>query len=88
MAAVAFLSVLMPGLIRTVFGRELAFGALRCDAVHDSVPDSSNSLVKTLQNTTNDARLFHSLHQNPTAPSTIANWVAEKMAEKVKSEVN
>jgi pimeloyl-ACP methyl ester carboxylesterase len=74
----AAFALFLPGFIRTVFGRELAFGAFRCDAAHDSVPDSCGSLVKTFQNSADDNRLFHSLHQNPKVPQTIASWISEK----------
>jgi hypothetical protein len=82
---VAAFALFLPGLIRTVFGRELAFGAFRCDAAYDSVPDSCLSLVKTFQNScTEDNRLFHSLHQNPNVPPTIASWISERASERSK----
>jgi pimeloyl-ACP methyl ester carboxylesterase len=80
----AALALFLPGFVRTVFGRELAFGAFRCDAAYDSVPDSCRSLVKTFQNSADDNRLFHSLHQNPNVPQTIANWISEKVGATVK----
>jgi hypothetical protein len=81
---IALLALLVPGLMRAAFGRELAFGATRCDANHESSPDSLNVAVTTLQNSGKEAGLFHSLYQNPDAPTIIARWVVNKMNENAE----
>jgi hypothetical protein len=65
---------------RPVFGREMAFGAARCDALYDSVPDSDRAKVVTFRAETNQKQLIHALHENPAAPPFIVEWIAGHIA--------
>jgi hypothetical protein len=72
--AASLLLFLIP-LTRIVFGRELAFGAMGCDAFFDSVPDSDFAKINTLGLVTNESH-SHALYENPSAPTIIATWIA------------
>jgi pimeloyl-ACP methyl ester carboxylesterase len=77
--ATAALTLFSIPVTRTIFGRELVFGAMGCDAFFDSVPDSNLANVMTLGQGTED-RLSHALYENPLAPSAIAAWMAAHLS--------
>ncbi|MGY3610156.1 MULTISPECIES: hypothetical protein [unclassified Bradyrhizobium] len=67
----------LPSLIRPVFGRELAFGAARCDASFESAPDANRAKIVTLRSRLGATHLIHSIHQHPEAPSVMVSWIVE-----------
>jgi hypothetical protein len=69
--------LLLPSLFRPVFGRELSFGAIRCDASFESAPDADRAKVVTLHHEFGSRDLIHSIHQHPEVPVVIVRWMAE-----------
>jgi Alpha/beta hydrolase family len=84
-AAVALLAAVisfLPGIFRSVYGRELLFGSWRCEIAANSSPDSASGVqVKTLLGRTGPSqrKLRHALYMNAEVPSCILEWL--KMAE-------
>jgi hypothetical protein len=74
--SLAVLGLFLPSLTRLVFGTEFAFGAARCAAAFDSVPDSSQAKVITIRGRAGQKRLVHALYEDPAAPICIASWIA------------
>jgi hypothetical protein len=66
-------------LSRAIFGRELVFGAMSCDAIVDSVPDSTNARIITVPPRADQADLNHALYEHPDVPPTIADWIINKL---------
>jgi hypothetical protein len=77
---VTLLCLFLPSVTRSVFGTELAFGAARCDALFDSVPDSDRAKVVTLRAESDQEQLIHAIHHNPAAPPSIVDWFAAHIA--------
>ncbi|MHB8267226.1 alpha/beta fold hydrolase [Bradyrhizobium sp.] len=78
---VAFLLLLAPALIRPIFGREMAFGTSRCDAMYDSAPDGDRSKIVTLHSPSEAEKLNHAIYEHPEAPRQIAAWIASKLKD-------
>jgi hypothetical protein len=73
---IAAFTLAAPSVIRPVFGRELAFGALRCDATYESAPDSQNATIETLPlETKHGKRIVHAVYENASAPANILRWL-------------
>lgn len=71
--------LMLPSMFRPVFGRELAFGAIRCDASFESAPDTDRAKIVTLHDELGSKGLIHSIHQHPDVPSVIVHWIANTM---------
>lgn len=80
-AAIAALSVVispLPGIFRSVYGRELLFGGWRCEIAANSSPDSTDGVqVITLPAPpeTSKRSLRHALYMNAEAPPCILKWL-------------
>lgn len=77
-AFVAALVLILPGLFRSVFGRELLFGSWRCEIAANSSPDGANGVeVQTLlgRPESSKEKLRHSLYMNADVPRCIAKWL-------------
>ena len=68
-------ALILPSVIRGVFGRDLVFGALRCDATYESAPDTDSARIETLLFGAGDKRMIHKLYDNPATPDTIVKWM-------------
>ena len=72
--------IVSAGVFKSVFGRELLFGAYRCDIAADSTPDISSNIknvkIATLSSRTPRSEGFrHGLHARPDCAPTIADWI-------------
>lgn len=80
-ALVAFIAgivVALPGLFRSVYGRELFLGSWRCEIEANSSPDSVKGVqIKTLleQPELTKRRFRHALYMNPEVPQCIGEWL-------------
>jgi len=77
--AFAVICLFLPSFVRPIFGRELAFGAARCDALYDSVPDADNARVRTLHFAYEDKQLIHAMYDSHIAPEWIADWIIDHL---------
>ena len=72
LGALAFL--LLPGLFKSAFGKELLIGTMRCDIAADSVPDTSQRVEAiTLAPETGIPR--HEIYRHPRCVSEIVGWL-------------
>jgi hypothetical protein len=78
--AVALLLMLLPGFFYSVFGREFAFGSVRCEIASNSAPDSSRAKVVTPAQWDTDVLggLRHSLYDHPECVPQIVLWLGEE----------
>jgi hypothetical protein len=74
---IAAFALVFPSVVRIVFGRELAFGVLRCDATYDSAPVSGRATIETLLFETKQSnRIVHAIYENPATPIAISKWAS------------
>ena len=66
--------LILPGMFKSVFGREFVIGAMRCDIAADSVPDTSERVEAiTLAPQTGSPR--HQIYEHPRCVSEIVGWL-------------
>jgi hypothetical protein len=72
--------MLTPGFFNSVFGREFAFGAVRCEIASNSSPDSEHLKVVTLPEWDSDVKtgLRHSIYDHPDCVSQIVLWLCDE----------
>jgi Alpha/beta hydrolase family len=78
--------LVLPSIFRTVFGRELMFGATRCDAFYDSAPDADLAKVITVRDPRDTERMNHSIHRNPEVPVVVADWISGRIRGRWQTE--
>ncbi|MES0114291.1 hypothetical protein [Mesorhizobium sp. M0013] len=72
--------IFLPGLFYSVFGREFAFGSIRCELSANSSPDSERVKVITLPIWDSDilGGLRHSVYNHPYCVPQIVLWLLEE----------
>lgn len=81
----------LPGMFRRVFGKELLFGAWRCEVSSNSVPDVVHGVeIVTLQHRPHDISrgLRHYLHGHPDVIPRIVEWLAREREEKLEKNLH
>lgn len=79
--AIGFALVLLSGLCKGAYGRELMLGSLLCQVNSHSSPDQPGVLwVITLPHAESDqGALRHALYEHPNAAPTIVSWIAKQV---------
>jgi hypothetical protein len=70
--------VLVPGIFKSIFGREFLIGALRCDVSADSVSDADGEIRVTTLPPPAGHRLFgvrHFIYSYPECVGAIVDWI-------------
>ena len=92
--SLAFASMLLPGLCKAFYGRELLFGSGSCEINSHSAPDSVAAGLESQPGTASSwgtvvtiheravtrPRLRHGLYDAPQCPGVIANWLRRRLA--------
>jgi hypothetical protein len=66
--------LILPGIFKSVFGREFVIGAMRCDIAADSVPDTSER-VEAITLAPETGRPRHQIYEHPRCVSEIVDWL-------------
>ena len=88
-ALLGAITFFLPGIFRSVFGRELIFGSWRCEIAANSSPDGGDGVrVRTLLLPPRLAKrkLRHAIYMNPEVPPCIAKWLRTSSSARPAAE--
>jgi hypothetical protein len=73
----AVLCLFLPGLFKSVFGREFLIGGMVCEIATDSVPDTSSQLNAITLPPASNGRLRHGIYNHEDCVKQIVDWLRQ-----------